>query len=362
MTVTAGADHAVQPQEQRPSPDLAFLGVDAFLRTLVDARALKTAFELGLVDHLRVHRGASFEAVGRALAIDRAGLRLLVDLLVANGVLGEKALRLRLTPRFEAALAFRDLLETKLDFAGLALGDFADHFTGMVRDPADKASRGRLLDLFDYRRALDPTPGNYARTRTWMRLTSSLTRHEAQVAWDLHDLSPHERMLDVGGNSGEFALQACRRHAGLQATVFDLPLVCEIGLEHVLPEPEGSRIAFRAGDVRREPLPPGHDLVTFKSMLHDWPEEDAGRFLEKAVDALAPGGTLLVFERSGLGSGSPAFSLLPILLFFRAYRGPEGYTARLRALGMEDIRVQQLALDTPFFLLTARKPAPRAHG
>ena len=99
----------------------------------------------------------------------------------------------------------------------------------------------------------------------------------------------------------------------------------------------------------------GFDLVTFKSMLHDWPEEDAGRFLDKAAQALAPSGTLLVFERSGLGAGRPPFSLLPILLFFRSYRGPDGYAARLQALGLQDIRVQHVELDTPFVLLTARK-------
>lgn len=351
---------SINAQARVPAPaqdaDLAFLGVDRFVSTLVDARALRTALDLGLVDYLLQHRGASFEAAGKALDIDRTGLRLLVDLLAAAGVLDERERRLRLSGAFLQALDCRDLLETKLDFAGLAMDDFADHFTQMVRAPGPL--RGRLFELFDYARCFEPTLENWQRTRGWMRLTSTLTRYEGRACLRLHDAGRYRRMLDVGGNSGEFALQACRQHQGLQATVFDLPLVCEVGLEHVLAAPEHERIAFVAGDVRADPLPTGHDLISFKSMLHDWPQEDADRFLAKAVRALEPGGTLMIFERAPIQPHArPPFAMLPILLFFRSYRGHSGYTGRLAALGLQEVGVQFIQLDTPFFLVTGRKPA-----
>jgi SAM-dependent methyltransferase len=358
----AGVTQASPSQMVRvPAPgqdaDLAFLGVDRFLQTLVDARALRTAFELGVIDYLSQNRGASFDALAKALEIDRTGLRLLVDLLATGGVLDEKERRLRLSTAFLQALDCRDLLETKLDFAGIAMNDFADHFTEMVRTNTNQLSKGLLFDLFDYRRCFEATTENWQRTRAWMRLTSTLTRYEARTALRLHDFGSHRRMLDVGGNSGEFVLQACRQHPGIRGTVFDLPLVCEIGLEHVLAAPEHARIGFVPGDLRRDMLPAGHDLVTFKSILHDWPQEDADAFLAKAVRALEPGGTLLIFERAPLDAHArPPFAMLPILLFFRSYRPHTAYTGRLAALGMQDIGVQFVQLDTPFFLVTARKP------
>ena len=45
---------------------------------------------------------------------------------------------------------------------------------------------------------------------------------------DVVDLAGRRRMLDVGGNSGEFLLQVCRRNPELQGTVIDLPLVCDV--------------------------------------------------------------------------------------------------------------------------------------
>lgn len=338
---------------------LEFLCVDGFLRTLVDARALKTALELGLVDHLLERGASSVEALARALGTDEAGLRLLLDLLAANRVVEERANRVRLSRGFSVALRYRDLLETKLDFAGFTVNDFADLFTALVKHPGAAAPRGRLFELFDYRRCVEPTFENYQRTRAWMRLTSTLTRYEARACMLLHDFSYTRRMLDIGGNSGEFILQLCRRHPALRGTVLDLPLVCEIGAEHVLAEPEHARIGFVAADIRTDPLPAGFDLVSFKSMLHDWPETDAERFVTQAVRCLAPGGTLLIFERGPIrvADAVPPFSALPILLFYRAYRGPALYRRRLEALGLQDIEEREIALDTPFFLLTARKAA-----
>ncbi|HET7363607.1 MAG TPA: methyltransferase [Burkholderiales bacterium] len=336
---------------------LDFLVVDEFIATLVGARALKTAFELGLVDRLLESRSGSVEALGRALGVDAPGLRLLLDVLGNNHVVEERAGDVRLTKRFLDALRYRDLLETKLDFSGFSINDFADLFTALVKEPRGFTSRARMFQLFDYRRCLEPSRENYAQVRAWMRITSTLTRYEALACLELYDFGVHRRALDVGGNSGEFLLQLCRRQPKLAGTVFDLPLVCEIGMEHVLAEPEGSRIGFVKGDVRSDPLPAGYDLISFKSMLHDWPAEEAERFLAKAVAALSPGGTLLIFERKPLElRETPVpFSLIPWLLFFRSYRAPSQYAAWLEALGMREPVLREVLLDTPFFVLSAKK-------
>lgn len=334
------------------SPDLGFLKVDAFLATLVDARVLKTAFELQLVDRLLAHETQTVAELGAGVDVDDSGLDLLLGLLAANSVVTRKGEQIGLDPAFRAVLQYRDLLETKLDFAGFLLNDFADLFTTLVRDPVSFAGNARVFQLFDYRRAFEDTGDNYVRTRSWMQLTSTLTRYEASAALALHDFGQYRHMLDVGGNSGEFLLQACRQHAELAGTVVDLPLVCEVGMEHVLGEPEHERISFAKRDLRRDALPGGYDLVCFKSMLHDWPEEQALDFLNKAAEAVEPGGTLLIFERLPLDfeGATPPFSIIPILLFFRSYREPTVYIDHLRSLGFDKIErheVERHALPAP---------------
>ena len=336
-----------------------YLVVDEFLKSLIDVRALKTAFELGLIDRLiEVRTGGSIEALGRAVGADVTGFRLLLDLLATGGVVEERDGDVRLSRRFRTALRYRDLLETKLDFVGVVLNDFADLFTALVRAPNEFMGQARLYQLFDYRRASIPNHENYVRTWMWMRLTTALSRYEAEAASMLHDFSQHRRMLDVGGNSGEYALRLCRRFPALHATIFDLPLVCEIGMEHVLAEPEHDRIRFIKGDLRHDQLPAGFDLISFKSMLHDWPEQDAALFVAEAVRALEPGGSIVIFERGPMRfkDVAPPMSLLPTLLFFRSYRPATDYVALLGRLGLTQIRVRDIDLDSAFYLVSGHKP------
>lgn len=336
-----------------------FLIVDDYLRDVTQARALKTALELRLVDRLLDGPPATGAELAAQLRADARGMQFLLELLAGAGIVDTAGGRYRLHARFLQALEFRDLLEAKLDFAGFVAPDLIELFTAAIAHPAAFQKHARLFALFDYRRALESSHENYEHARRWMRLTSTLTRYEARACLQAHDLSGHARMLDAGGNSGEFALQACRANPRLRATVVDLPVVCEVGAEHVLPHEERERIAFLPADLRRDPLPGGHDLVTFKSMLHDWPEAEALRFLDAAVAALEPGGTLLVFERLPLqpARNPPPFGLLPALLFFRSYRPATFYTAAFDERGLRDVRSREVNLDVPFLLVTGRKAA-----
>jgi len=140
--------------------------------------------------------------------------------------------------------------------------------------------------------------------------------------------------------------------------VFDLPVVCALGRENLADRPEGARVAFQAGDMRRDPLPEGHDLVTFKSVLHDWPAGEARALLERAARALAPGGRLAIYERAPMALRERPLGYVQSadLVFQPFFRDADLYTETLAALGFVDCSVRCLALETPFHLIEARKP------
>lgn len=334
-----------------------YLCVDDFLRDLVGARALHSALELGLVDHLLRNPATNLASISAHSRIDTKALRLLLDLLLANRVVEEQAGRFGLTAPFRAALKYRDLLEAKLDFAALVAPDFMEMFSTLLTEPKAFFDHSRVFELFSYDRCFDALPENMEATRRWMRFTTALTKYEAQSCIDHHDFSRCRQLLDVGGNSGEFVLRLCKTYPALNATVLDLPLVCDLGMAHVKNEAEADRIHFVKADRQRGEFPPGFDTVCFKSMLHDWPDREMREFLEQAYRSLSPGGTLLIFERGTLSAeGAPIpYSQIPLLLFFRSYRRPEAYVDCLAGIGFGEIRVQLLELDTPFMLITAVK-------
>ncbi len=337
-------------------PEFAYLCVNEFMRDIFSARALATAFETGFIDFLLREPQPSLNVAGRRLGLDEQGFALLVGLLEKNRVLQRSDSGIQLTEEFRQALDFRDLLQLKLSTATFGAHDLLDHFTEMVRQPRQSIGKLDFCRLFAYDRGLHDTPENYEFTKRWMKITSGLTRYEAPVCMKYHDFGQCSRMLDVGGNSGEFILQVCRRHAQLTGSVFDLPVVCRVGREHVAGQPEGGRINFIAGDALNDRLPSGFDLVSFKSMLHDWPDEQARRLLAKGNEALRPGGTLIIFERAPLEpAGSIPFSIVPFLLFFGAFRPSALYEEELRKLGFTAIETQRIELEMPFHLITARK-------
>src|SRR5215469_6767219 len=109
-----------------------FLCVDEFLSNIIEARALKSAFELGLIHYLQGGPASTLAAIQAHCRGDVRGLHLLLDLLESGRVVERFGDSFRLTPRFRNALRFRDLLEAKLDFANLVAPDFVDLFTTLV--------------------------------------------------------------------------------------------------------------------------------------------------------------------------------------------------------------------------------------
>jgi SAM-dependent methyltransferase len=335
----------------------AYLCVDDFLGEVAGTRALHSAFELGVIDLLLDRPACDAPAIAAKSRLDDRGLGLLLGLLEGSGAVERHDSRWMLSARFREALAYRDLMEAKLDFCALVAGDFSGLFTLLLTDPAAFFERSQLFRLFSYDRCFDATPGNLATTARWVRITTALTRYEAPACISRFDFARHARMLDVGGNSGEFALQACRANATLRATVRDLPLVCDLGEKHVRGAPEGTRVSFSRVEREGAPLPDGYDLVTFKSMLHDWPEDAMRQFLAQAYRSLEPGGRVLIYERRRFdpaGRKVP-YAMLPLLLFFRSYREPGDYERALRAAGFREIRSESVELDMPFMVVSASR-------
>lgn len=335
-----------------------FAAVDRYLRSELEARALSFALQCGWIDRLSAG-SLPFAALADAAAIDPRSRPLLLAILTAAGIVEGDAGSVRLTSAFSNALRFRDLLEAKLWFAHLAGRDVHELFGPLLSDVPQFMARAKVFELFRYDRAMVVTADNLAATNDWVRYTTALTRYEAAALLALLDLGGRGRMLDVGGNSGELAVQTAARWPGLAVDVFDLPVVCELGRRNVAGRTGADRVHFIPGDLRRDALPAGYDVVAFKSVLHDWPDEHARMFLAKAASSLKPGGELLIFERVTIdGTSAPLpYSMVANLVFLPFFRPAAIYRDWLAALGLGQIRESTVRLEMPFHFISARKPS-----
>jgi SAM-dependent methyltransferase len=342
--------------------DYEFLSVNRFLVTEMDARAIKSAIELGLIDLLSSNGPSALQAFSAERGINPVGLKLLTDMLEVNEVITRNGDLIELTSAFAKALRFRDLLESRIAFADLVWPDIHLLFTPLLVDLPQFMARSTVFDLFRYDRCIDVTPDNLRATSAWTKFTTCLTRYEAAAVLDQVDVAPESTFVDLGGNTGEFALQVCRRNPNVTAAVVDLPVVCALGKAHLAatasPD-EIERIAFFPSDMRSHALPAAADLVSFKSVLHDWPDADAERLLERACGIVRPGGRLLIFERGPIDIRGRriSYAMAPDLVFLHFLRPADLYLTRLAQLGFEDIQYRRIELDIGFHLIVARRPA-----
>ncbi|MBI5576070.1 MAG: methyltransferase domain-containing protein [Deltaproteobacteria bacterium] len=105
-----------------------------------------------------------------------------------------------------------------------------------------------------------------------------------------------ERVLDLGGGPGTYAVEWARMYPGSEITVYDIPETLRV-TRKILKENGASRLVRLAeGDFTRDPLGGPFDFIWISHIFHAYSEKDCIALLRKAKRALASGGTLAVQE------------------------------------------------------------------
>lgn len=106
------------------------------------------------------------------------------------------------------------------------------------------------------------------------------------------DLSGRKRMMDLGGGSGAYSIVAVREFPGLEAVVFDLPPVAVVTREYIEAHGVADRVSAVAGDFTRDALPADCDVAVMASNLPQYGREIMRDVIQRAHDALLPGGEM----------------------------------------------------------------------
>ena len=181
----------------------------------------------------------------------------------------------------------------------LSLADAALHWGGEVytawADAARSLKTGQSGFKHLYRsNVFDWLRDHPEQLQSYQAAMATYARHDYQRLAESVDFGVHDTILDVGGGAGELAFALLRAFPSLTATVMDRPEV--VGNAQVqVPEELQSRCRFIAGDFFQR-WPVNADAVVLARVLHDWPDEDAARILERAREAMPLGGTLYLVE------------------------------------------------------------------
>jgi ubiquinone/menaquinone biosynthesis C-methylase UbiE len=131
-----------------------------------------------------------------------------------------------------------------------------------------------------------------------------------------------KRLLDVGGNTGRWALHCLRHDASLRITIADLPQQLEFARAAMRENGFETRVDFAAVDMLDESqiLPTGHDAIWMSQFLDCFSEEQIVSILSRAAAAMSDTGTLHILELfwDRQPNETAAFCLQQTSLYFTA--------------------------------------------
>jgi len=165
------------------------------------------------------------------------------------------------------------------------------------------------------------------------------------------DLSDRRRLLDLGGGPGTYAIHFCKKNPQLTATVLDLQTTRPFADATIQRFSMTERVDFVAGDFHDVHFSGGFDVAWLSHVLHGEGAKRCVNLLSNAVEALDPGGLLLVQEfildEQRVSPLFPALFSLNMLLGTpegQAYSEPE-IVELMHQVGLSEI--ERLVIDLP---------------
>jgi hypothetical protein len=179
----------------------------------------------------------------------------------------------------------------------------------------------------------------------------------------LPDLTGRRRLIDIGGGPGTYSVALVKRTPGLSSTVLDVPGVIEVTRELIDASGVADRIRLMPGDYLTSPFGTDYSAALLSGMMHRETPDSCRLLLQKAFDALEPGGLVIVsdvfFDDDGKRTPPFAVSFALNMMLTSAEGSAHANTemaAWMTGIGFRDAEIKKLPPPNPHSLVLGFKP------
>jgi protein-L-isoaspartate O-methyltransferase len=269
--------------------------------------------------------------LGRRIGADPGKLSILLDALAAQGLVGKKGKRYRI-----AQVAREYLLPGPRSMESILL----HHLDGW-------GDWGRLAATVRARRTLrGGAEGNWQ--ENFIRGMEENARERAAAVARKISLRGGDRVLDLGGGPGTYAVAWADACPGAEITVFDTPATLRVARKILREKGASVRVRLAEGDFLEDPLGGPYDFVWISQILHAYSGSDCVKLLRRARSALVPGGRAAVQEfLLAEGKTSPPGPVFFSVHMVAVTGGGRAYTAREIAAMMKAAGFRKISADRP---------------
>ena len=255
------------------------------------SKVVYAAAKLGLADHLSEAPQSAAELAG-VTRTHAPSLHRLMRTLASVGILTEDdAQRFALTP-LGAALKTGAPGSARSSVLTIASPWFVGAFEQIMHslETGDTGFQKNMgMPIFDYLGQHPEDASMFSETMVGFH-----GAEPAAVA-AAYDFSSFEKVVDVGGATGNMLAAILGRHAGPRGVLFDMPHV--VSDAPALLEERGvdQRVTIESGDFFKM-VPAGGDAYLLSHVIHDWSEEQCLTILGHCRKSMKPNGRLLIVE------------------------------------------------------------------
>jgi len=254
---------------------------------------VSVAHDLEVFSCIDTHNGSTMEQLSQQLGISKRSVEILVGPLSGLGFLINKKHVFNLS-----AKAKNYLLRESQFYWGPILEGFRNHNEYKKIMEAVKIGSNQLLygdqtytDMWK-QGSITPEAAFYFTKKMHATIFAP-----AVAAIETGLFKDTKALLDVGGGSGCFSIAYADKYPEYTATIFELPVVCDIAKQYIHEYNLANRVLVHPGDFFNiQTWPSDHDGVLLSQIMHDWPEEQCKIILKNAYDALPLGGKLYIHE------------------------------------------------------------------
>jgi len=259
-------------------------------------QAARLLRDLGILKALRAARaGLTLDEITGRVETPRYGVLVLLEAGLAAGMVRCEGERYLLT-NTGAMILFDELTRVNMDFVQHCCFKAMYYLEDSIRERKPVGLQQVFGDWDTIYPAL-PTLPESARDSwfKWDHYFSDAAFPDAlPIVFERH----HQNLLDVGGNTGKWAIRCARHTADVTVTILDLPAQAEVAAKNVADLGLQQRIAIQALDLldHSRPFPKGYDAIWMSQFLVCFAEEDVVKLLERAAAAMGPDSTLYILD------------------------------------------------------------------
>jgi hypothetical protein len=252
--------------------------------------------DLGILEGLRATRsGLTLDEIAARVDAPRHGVLVLLEAGLAAGVVRADADRFVLT-KTGACVLMDELTRINMDFVHHDCFQAFYYLEESIRQGKPVGLQQVFGNWDTIYPALSSLP-EAARTSwfAWDHYYSDAAfPHALPIVFE----RPHRTLLDVGGNTGKWAIQCVRHSREVAVTILELPGQAAVAQENVSKLGLQGRIAIHSCDLldHSQAFPAGFDALWMSQFLVCFAEADVRRLLERAAEAMGPESRLYILD------------------------------------------------------------------